>query len=91
MRKIYELKEKKNSSIECLGDIKFYDDGKIGADINYSSLLTRLIIEAGKRCKLYASDLFASWESLLIKIFEMTEENNSFSEYFGFREVNTHD
>lgn len=85
--KIKDLKEKKNSSIQCLGDITIYNDGKLGSNINYSSILSRLIIEAGRKCKSYASDLFVSWSSLLEKISNASKENCAFSEYFGFREM----
>ena len=33
-------------------------------EINYSSILTRLIQEAGRFCKYYASDLFIDWASV---------------------------
>ena len=33
-------------------------------EINYSSILTKLIQSAGKYCKYYASDLFIDWRSI---------------------------
>lgn len=36
-----------------------------GFEINSSSILTKLIQEAGRWCERYASDLFISWEYLL--------------------------
>lgn len=53
-------------------------------DINYSSILTRLIQEAGRWCERYASDLFIDWKHI--------EKSLSDPEYkgevrlFGFRE-----
>ena len=56
---------------------------------NYSSVLSRLIVEAGKHCKSYASDLFISWNSLLEKANALDADNGNteFTEYFGFREM----
>lgn len=55
---------------------------------NYSSVLSRLIVEAAKHCKSYASDLFISWNSLLEKANALDADNGNtgFTEYFGFRE-----
>lgn len=53
---------------------------------NYSSVLSKLIVEAGKHCKSYASDLFISWESLLEKANGLDSENTVVTEYFGFRD-----
>lgn len=38
--------------------------GKDGFEINYSSILTNLIHNAGRWCEQYASDLFIIWSSL---------------------------
>lgn len=52
-------------------------------DINYSSILTRLIQEAGRYCESFASDLFIDWAGI--------EKNLSDRDYcggvylFGFR------
>lgn len=69
-----ELKEKGKPIIDTLG--------------NYSSILSKLIVVAGKHCKHYASDLFISWNSLLEKANELdaTGKGDGFTEYFGFRE-----
>lgn len=52
-----------------------FDKTKMGAavitaegrknEINYSSILSKLIQSAGRYCESYASDLFISWNSLL--------------------------
>lgn len=53
-------------------------------EINYSSILTRLIQEAGRWCNNYASDLFIHWESIKEKIDNGTMSSCSY--VFGFRE-----
>ena len=58
-------------------------DGKY--NINYSSILTKLIQEAGRWCKSYASDLFIAWNNLNRKIETGTLERGSY--LFGFREL----
>lgn len=37
-------------------------------EINYSSILTRLIQECGRLCESYASDLFVDWNSIVQKL-----------------------
>ena len=55
-------------------------------NINYSSILTFLIQKAGKICKRYASDLFASWSSLEDEMKQDGLEYNGGKYLFGFRE-----
>lgn len=54
-------------------------------DINYSSILTKLIQEAGRLCDCYASDLFISWNEIekSLKIHEKSKEVF----LFGFRKM----
>lgn len=53
-------------------------------DINYSTILTKLIQEAGRWCEHHASDLFLYWESLER---ELSNERYKGDTYvFGFRE-----
>ena len=59
---------------------------RLCSNINYSSILSRLIVEAGKRCEAYASDLFISWESMLNDISKI-EGNTNLTYYFGFRDM----
>lgn len=56
--------------------------------INYSSILTRLIQEAGTVTANYASDLFISWEGFLKEAEERMDSQNDFeiTTFFGFRE-----
>lgn len=56
-------------------------------EVNHSSILTRLIQEAGRYCERFASDLFIDWQSVLRYIDEAEEspaEEKTF--LFGFRQ-----
>lgn len=53
-------------------------------DINYSSILTRLIQEAGRWCRRYASDLFIDWRGIAQKLENGSMTTSSY--LFGFRE-----
>lgn len=57
------------------------DAGKV--EINYSSPLTKLIQEAGRWCRYYASDLFL-WGNSMLKA--LAADRGSASYLFGFRE-----
>ena len=52
--------------------------------INYSSILTRLIQEAGRYCESYASDLFIDWRTIDEQLEDGSIETES--KLFGFRE-----
>ena len=54
-------------------------------EINYSSILTRLIQEAGRYCERYASDLFIDWSCVLDWI-SSADAGDEKSFLFGFRE-----
>ena len=54
-------------------------------NINYSSILTRLIQECGRLCESYASDLFITWNSIVRKLEEKTMETSAY--LFGVREM----
>ena len=54
-------------------------------DINYSTILTILIQEAGRWCKAYASDLFIEWEDILEQLRGQKPLQDG-SHLFGFRE-----
>ena len=60
--------------------------GKLCYDINYSGILTKLIQEAGKNCRYYASDLFISWNSLIREMEEKGIDFEGGKYLFGFRE-----
>lgn len=60
--KLENMKKKHGTKeITCEGQIRNFGTEKIPqrlcSNINYSSILSRLIVEAGKRCEAYASDL----------------------------------
>lgn len=54
-------------------------------DINYSSILTKLIQECGRLCESYASDLFIDWNSIVQKLEDKTMETST--HLFGIREM----
>ena len=55
-------------------------------DINYSSILTRLIQSAGRFCKNYASDLFIDWNNIENRLTEENLYTDGVYEYlFGMR------
>ena len=54
-------------------------------DINYSSILTKLIQECGRLCESYASDLFITWSGIERKLKEKTMETSVY--LFGIREM----
>lgn len=51
-------------------------------DINCSSILTRLIQEAGRVCRYYASDLFIEWKGVEASLSAYGEGTETFA--FGF-------
>lgn len=53
-------------------------------NINYSSILSKLIQEAGRYCEAYASDLFIDWQAVL-RCIENTSGCIMESFLFGFR------
>lgn len=53
-------------------------------EINYSSILTKLIQAAGTTCKSYASDLFIDWPLVVTEINQNEAEEINF--LFGFRD-----
>lgn len=63
-------------------------DGQIingEVSVNYSSILTKLIQEAGRWCKAYASDLFIFWSAITERLQNGQLENASY--LFGFYET----
>lgn len=87
----------KNKTIDdftnCVLRGEVYDEeGRFGigpcgtshVEVNYSSILTRLIQEAGRWCRRYASDLFIYWRSIDRGLENGTLESST--HLFGFRE-----
>ena len=58
--------------------------GERTVGVNYSSILTRLIQEAGRICEFYASDLFIEWRSIVDALEDGSVETGSY--LFGFRD-----
>ena len=54
-------------------------------DINYSSILTKLIQECGRLCESYASDLFITWNEIVQKLKDKTMETSVY--LFGIRDM----
>lgn len=64
----------------------WYANGKQW-DINYSSILTRLIQSAGRFCKNYASDLFIDWNNIKDRLTRENLYTDGVYEYlFGMRQ-----
>jgi len=66
------------------------EDGRRGYysgryEINYSSILTQLIQEAGRYCERFASDLFIDWSSVVDWI-DSAENGMEETFLFGFRQ-----
>ena len=53
-------------------------------DINYSAILSNLIIEAGKFCECFASDLFIDWRVIETELENIDYRGGSY--LFGFRQ-----
>lgn len=54
-------------------------------EINTSSILTRLIQEAGRWCERFASDLFIYWQSIVAKMESLDDDNREETILLGFR------
>lgn len=71
---IYSIEDFKHSefcepAIVANGNFNVHLDGNEASfNINTSSILTRLIQEAGRWCERFASDLFVSWRSIEQKL-----------------------
>lgn len=74
---------KKSEFFETIKSSGYWSDLRHKWDVNYSSILTELIHQAGRWCEYYASDLFISWETVMQYLYNPEIENKSF--LFGFR------
>lgn len=68
-------------TIECSGR---WAEREARFEINDSSILTRLIQEAGRYCERFASDLFIDWTAVQETIEAMTDDGHEIF-LFGFR------
>ena len=80
--KIKELREILNGTIRENGS---YSPSKGKWEINYSSILTKLIQEAGRWTERYASDLFLGWKEIDEILSNPITESTS--RIFAFREA----
>lgn len=85
--RIKELEDIVNGTIIETGR---YNRAEGKYDINTSSILTRLIQEAGRWCRSYASDLFIYWKYNVDKLLENGSMENS-NLIFAFRELGVDD
>lgn len=82
---INDFKAIRNEVLETSGELTVnLFTGERTVSINYSSILTRLIQEAGRICEFYASDLFIEWRSIVEALEDGTIETGSY--LFGFRD-----
>lgn len=82
---INDFKPINNEVLETFGEITVnLFTGERTVSVNYSSILTRLIQEAGRICEFYASDLFIDWRSIVEALEDGTIESGSY--LFGFRD-----
>ena len=65
------------------GSTSYYGD-RNAIEINYSSILTRLIQEAGRYCEDFASDLFIDWKIIDDALLQGNIESET--KLFGFRQ-----
>lgn len=82
---INDFKAINNEVLETSGELTVnLFTGERTVSINYSSVLTRLIQEAGRICEFYASDLFIGWRTIAESLEDGTIETGSY--LFGFRD-----
>lgn len=79
----FKMNEYAHKPITASGYISAYS-GRF--DVNTSSILTRLIQEAGRFCEHFASDLFIDWKSIESFIDESAGKMESKTFLLGFRE-----
>ena len=85
-------KKRGTKEIEIFGEVKNFgtEEEPMRNDLrfSFSPILSRLIVEAGKTCKNYSSDLFISWESFVSDIQKYDgKDKETFTYYFGFRDL----
>lgn len=78
-----QIKDLKEALAGTKRETGYFNPLKGKWEINYSSILTRLIQEAGRWCEYYASDLFVTWHNIDKKLDDGTMDTEQF--VFGFR------
>lgn len=79
-----QIKDLKEALAGTKREIGCFNPLKGKWEINYSSILTKLIQEAGRWCEYYASDLFITWHDIDKKLDDETMGTEQF--IFGFRD-----
>lgn len=80
-----QIKDLKEALAGTKREIGYFDSLEGKWKINYSSILTKLIQEAGRWCEHYASDLFIIWKCKIDK--KLDDGTMSTEQFvFGFRE-----
>lgn len=79
-----QIKDLKEALAGTKREIGCFNPLKGKWEINYSSILTKLIQEAGRWCEYYASDLFITWHDIDKKLDDGTMGTEQF--IFGFRD-----
>ena len=79
-----QIKDLKEALAGTKREIGYFNPLKGKWEINYSSILTKLIQEAGRWCEYYASDLFVTWKyNIDKKLDDGTMDTDQL--VFGFR------
>ena len=80
-----QIKDLKEALEGTKRETGYFNPLKCKWEINYSSILTKLIQEAGRWCEYYASDLFVTWKyNIDKKLDDGTMDTDQL--VFGFRE-----
>ena len=77
------IKELREALAGAKREIGYFNLLKGKWEINYSSILTKLIQEAGRWCEYYASDLFIIWHNIDKNLDDGAMDTEQF--VFGFR------
>lgn len=80
-----QIKDLKEALAGTKREIGYFNPSKGNWEINYSSILTRLIQEAGRWCEHYASDLFIMWKYGIDEKLDNGSINTA-NLVFGFRD-----
>ncbi|MCC2255547.1 hypothetical protein LKD70_14175 [Ruminococcus sp. CLA-AA-H200] len=88
LKKRFAGKKLITTQLRSNGEYRIDDKKQLDHFINYSSILTRLIQEAGTVTTSYASDLFISWESFLEEVEKKmaTMADFEYTTFLGFRQ-----
>ena len=83
MKKEYTIDDLKMEEKVYTNAVGWWLNHKERFDINCSTILTKLIQEAGRWCERYASDLFIDWINLMEKLMDENFKGGIY--LYGFR------